>query len=81
MLTRRTLIFGAVCLAVAGPAIAADPSAAAFVTAIYSSYKGKDVKGAPLDNAAPREPSSTASRSFRDKIAGCPRARLSSCPS
>jgi len=50
MPTRRTLIFGAVCLAVAGPAFAADPSATAFVTAIYNAYKGKDAKGVPLDN-------------------------------
>jgi len=50
MPTRRTLIFSAVCLAVAGPAFAADPSATAFVTAIYNAYKGKDAKGVPLDN-------------------------------
>jgi len=50
MPTRSTLIFGAVCLAVAGPAFAADPSATAFVTAIYNAYKGKDAKGVPLDN-------------------------------
>jgi hypothetical protein len=50
MLTRRTIIFGAVCLAVAGPTFAADPSAATFVTAIYNAYKGKNAKGVPLDN-------------------------------
>jgi hypothetical protein len=42
MLTRRTIILGAACAALAVPAFAADPSASAFVTAIYNSYKGKD---------------------------------------
>ena len=37
-------------MAVAKPACAADPSASAFVTAIYNSYKGKDAKGVPLEN-------------------------------
>ena len=37
-------------MAVAKPAFAADPSASAFVTAIYNAYKGKDAKGVPLDN-------------------------------
>jgi Protein of unknown function (DUF3828) len=50
MLTRRTIILGAACAALAAPAFAADPSASAFVTAIYNSYKGKDAKGVPLDN-------------------------------
>ena len=50
MLSRRTIILGAVCVAVAKPAFAADPSASAFVTAIYNAYKGKDAKGVPLDN-------------------------------
>ena len=50
MLSRRTIILGAVCMAVAKPAFAADPAALAFITAIYNSYKGKDAKGVPLDN-------------------------------
>jgi hypothetical protein len=50
MLTRRTLILGAACAAIAAPALAADPSAVAFVTANYNAYKGKDAKGVPLDN-------------------------------
>ena len=50
MLTRRTIILGAACAALAVPAFAADPSASAFATAIYNSYKGKDAKGVPLDN-------------------------------
>jgi hypothetical protein len=37
-------------MALAKPAFAADPGAAAFVTAIYNAYKGKDAKGVPLDN-------------------------------
>jgi hypothetical protein len=37
-------------MAVARPAFAADPSASAFVTAIYNAYKGKDAKGVPLEN-------------------------------
>jgi hypothetical protein len=50
MLSRRTIILGAICVAVAGPAFAADPGATAFITAIYNSYKGKDAKGVPLEN-------------------------------
>ena len=50
MPTRRTIILGAACMAFAKPAFAADPSASAFVTAIYNAYKGKDAKGVPLDN-------------------------------
>ncbi|MGD0149815.1 MAG: DUF3828 domain-containing protein [Xanthobacteraceae bacterium] len=50
MLSRRTIILGAVCMAAAGRAFAADPGATAFVTAIYSAYKGKDAKGVPLEN-------------------------------
>ena len=50
MPTRRTIIFSAVFMALARPATAADPSASAFVTAIYNAYKGKDAKGVPLDN-------------------------------
>ena len=50
MLSRRTIILGAVCMAAARPAFAADPTASAFVTAIYNAYKGKDAKGVPLDN-------------------------------
>ena len=37
-------------MGLARPAFAADPSASAFVTAIYNAYKGKDAKGVPLDN-------------------------------
>ncbi len=51
MLTRRTMILGAAGAAIATPALAADPSATAFVTDIYNAYKGKDAKGVPLDNA------------------------------
>ena len=50
MPSRRTIILGAVCMALAKPAFAADPGATAFVTAIYNAYKGKDAKGVPLDN-------------------------------
>jgi hypothetical protein len=49
MLTRRTML-GGVCAIVAMPAFAAGTSALAFVTDIYSGYKGKDAKGRPLDN-------------------------------
>jgi hypothetical protein len=35
----------------AGPAVAADATALAFVTSIYDAYKGKDSKSIPLDNA------------------------------
>ncbi len=48
MLTRRHLTLGAVGAAIATPALAADDSAVAFVTAIYNAYKGKDAKGHPL---------------------------------
>ena len=50
MPSRRTIILGAVCMALAKPAFAADPGATAFVTAIYNAYQGKDAKGVPLDN-------------------------------
>jgi hypothetical protein len=49
MLTRRTMLRW-VCAIVATPAFAAGTSALAFVTDIYSGYKGKDAKGRPLDN-------------------------------
>ena len=52
MLSRRTLILGAACMAVAKPAFAADPAAIAFVTAIYNAYKGKNAKGIRLDTEA-----------------------------
>src|ERR1700689_1283423 len=52
MLSRRTIILGAVCMAVAKPALAADPGAAAFVTAIYAAYKGKNANGIRLDTEA-----------------------------
>jgi len=55
MLTRRQLILAAASLAFAlgvfaAPALAADQTAKAFVTAIYAKYKGKNTKGIPLDN-------------------------------
>ena len=61
MLTRRTVIlvaaflvaaFGAAStpLALSMGATAADASALAFVTDIYSAYNGKDAKGHPLDD-------------------------------
>jgi Protein of unknown function (DUF3828) len=60
MPTRRSLILGAIAAAIALPAElspatilpaqAAEPSATAFVTAIYESYKGQDAKGVVLDN-------------------------------
>ena len=61
MPTRRTVIlvaaflaaaFGAASapLALSLRATAADASALAFVTDIYSAYKGKDAKGHPLDD-------------------------------
>jgi hypothetical protein len=52
MLNRRTLLLGAAGAAMAKPALAADPSAEAFVTAIYAAYKGKNAKGIPLDKDA-----------------------------
>jgi hypothetical protein len=45
MLSRRTIILGAACMAIAGPALASDPRATAFVTAIYAAYKGKNASG------------------------------------
>ena len=50
MPSRRTIILGALCMALAKPASAADLGATAFVTAIYNAYKGKDAKGVPLAN-------------------------------
>ena len=52
MLSRRTIIIGVACAALAGPAIAADPAATAFVAAIYAAYKGKNSKGIGLDSEA-----------------------------
>jgi hypothetical protein len=52
MLTRRTIMLGAASAVIAAPARAADPSATAFVTAIYNAYKGKNAKGIRLDNEA-----------------------------
>jgi hypothetical protein len=63
MLTRRSLILGAACAALATAAPAADASATAFITAIYNSYKGKDAKGTPLDNER------TIRRYFEPKLA------------
>jgi hypothetical protein len=50
MLTRRTIMTGAVCAAVAPPAHAADSSARAFVAAIYKAYQGSGGNGVALDN-------------------------------
>jgi hypothetical protein len=52
MPTRRVFILAASCAAIAGPALAAEPSPRYFVTAIYDPYKGKDAKGTPLDDDA-----------------------------
>ena len=52
MLTRRRLILGAACAAIAAPALAADSSARAYVTAIYAAYRGKNTKGVALDTDA-----------------------------
>src|SRR6202044_3856888 len=49
MLNRRTLLLGAAGAAMAKRALAADPSAEAFVTAIYAAYKGKNAKGIALN--------------------------------
>ena len=50
MLTRRTILLGAVGALVAAPALADDAAAMAFVMSIYSAYKGKNAKGLPLDD-------------------------------
>jgi Protein of unknown function (DUF3828) len=52
MLTRRIIILSAACAAMVRPALAADPAATAFVTGIYTAYKGKDAKGILLDKDA-----------------------------
>ena len=52
MLNRRTLLLGLVGATMAKRALAADPSAEAFVTAIYTAYKGKNAKGVALDKDA-----------------------------
>ena len=52
MPTRRKFIAVVACAAIAGPALAAAPSARDFVTAIYDAYKGKDANGQPLDGDA-----------------------------
>jgi hypothetical protein len=49
MLTRRHLLLGMTYAAIAAPALAAEQTAQAFVTAIYEHYKGKNTKGVPLD--------------------------------
>ena len=51
MLTRRTIVLGATWVVIALPVLAADGSATGFVTDIYDTYKGKDAKGVPQDNA------------------------------
>jgi Protein of unknown function (DUF3828) len=58
MPTRRTVLIAAAslfaaCCDVAAPAMAADASAAAFVTKIYDTYKGKDSTG--IDYSAEAE--------------------------
>ena len=63
MLTRRSLILGTACAALATAASAVDASPTAFITAIYNSYKGKDAKGTPLDNER------TIRRYFEPKLA------------
>lgn len=50
MLTRRHWLFAALAFA-STSAFAADASAQAFITQIYDAYKGKDLKGLPLDSA------------------------------
>jgi energy-converting hydrogenase Eha subunit A len=61
MPTRRTIVLvaafpvaafgaGSTALALSLGATAADASALAFVTDIYSAYNGKDAKGHPLDD-------------------------------
>ncbi|HUI13261.1 MAG TPA: DUF3828 domain-containing protein [Xanthobacteraceae bacterium] len=57
MLTRRTIILGAVCIgAVYLPAsriaLADEVLALALVKEIYAAYRGKNAKGIPLDNTA-----------------------------
>jgi hypothetical protein len=64
MLTRRDFSLGAACAALVFPAFAGDASAAAFVTTIYDSYKGKDAKGMPLDSER------TIRRYFEPQLAG-----------
>jgi hypothetical protein len=52
MLTRRTIMLGALYAGFASPALADDASALAFVNGIYAAYKGKNAKGIPLNNDA-----------------------------
>ena len=52
MLSRRTIILGGAWATIAKSALAADPGALAFVTAIYAAYKGKNAKGIRLDTEA-----------------------------
>jgi hypothetical protein len=52
MPTRREIVLSVAGTAFAGSALAAEPSAHDFVTAIYDAYKGKDAKGRPLDGDA-----------------------------
>ncbi len=49
MQTRRTLLLAAACAAIASRALAADITALAFVTDLYSGYKGNDSPGHALD--------------------------------
>lgn len=50
MLTRRNIILGGACAAIAAPALAAEATAAVFATSIYDAYKGKDAHGLLIDN-------------------------------
>jgi hypothetical protein len=55
MQTRRNFLIGVVGVLAAGPidpALAAEPAAKEFLSAIYGSYVGKDAKGMPLDPPA-----------------------------
>lgn len=52
MPTRRSFIIALALTAMAAPALAADPSAEAFLAAIYANYKGKNAKGQSFDSTA-----------------------------
>jgi hypothetical protein len=49
MQTRRTLLLAAACAAITSRAVAAEVTALAFVTDIYTGYKGNDSPGHALD--------------------------------
>ncbi|MEA2928918.1 MAG: hypothetical protein QOG38_1346 [Hyphomicrobiales bacterium] len=52
MLTRRAVIIALAIAAAAGPAVAAESSAQAFLNGIYANYMGKDSKGTSLASTA-----------------------------